>query len=86
MCVGWEELEEQHTIERNQNMHRMKTYIWKQVQEASGASRWNSRYGVGKPEIWRAWPAWSLAAVGQREFSQGITGMYKDSEIAPTPC
>lgn len=51
MCVGWEELEEQHTIERNQNMHRMKTYIWKQVQEASGASRWNSRYGVGKPEI-----------------------------------
>lgn len=36
MCVGWKELEEQHTIERNQNMHRMRSYVWKQVQKLVG--------------------------------------------------
>lgn len=62
-------------------MHRMRIYLWKQVQEASRARGWNSRDGVDNPKMWREWPAWPLAAVDQ-EFNKGITGMYKNSEVA----
>lgn len=79
--MGWEEPEEEHTIERDQNMHRMRIYLWKHMQETGGARGWNSRDGICNPKIWREWSAWPLAAVDQ-EFSQGVTGMYKIFEMA----
>lgn len=53
------------------------------MKETGVARGWNLRDGVGDPKIWREWPAWSLAAMDQRECSQDIAGMCKDSEVAP---
>lgn len=58
-------------------MHGMRTYLWKQVKEPGVTRCWNSSDGVGDPKIWREWPAWSLVAVDQRDFSHLQPGHYR---------